>query len=318
MTIAEPRVAVVLLNWNNAGDTVACVETLRRSTYANIELIVIDNGSTDDSMSRLRPLAGGNDLVLIETGANLGFPAACNLGARRGLADGAEYVFLLNNDTEIAPDAIEYLVCLAESDPRIGLVTPKIMYFEPAGLVWYGGAQFDDRFLAGRQAGYRLYDHGEYEQETDVPWATGCAMLIRRSVIEAAGLLQEDYFFGTEDLDYSLRVRQAGYRIRYMPRALVWHKEAAAAGGRDVPQYVYYQVRNVLLLRRLWATGVTGRLTAIGYSWAWIAKRSLNYAVEGKWCCVLATMYGISDHLRRAYGRREHPLIARKRTVVSR
>lgn len=316
MAATVPRVSVVILNWNSARDTVACIASLQKSTYPNAQLIVIDNGSQDDSVSQLRPLAAGGAIVLIETGENLGFPAGCNIGALRGIADGADYVFLLNNDTEIAPNALDQLVRVAEGDPGIGVLTPKIMYFSPSDLVWYGGAEFDWRFLVGRQVGYQRPNHSSYDIAADVPWATGCAMLISRAAVDGVGLLNEDYFFGAEDLDYSLKATARGYRIRYVPTALVWHKEAAAAGGRDAPLYVYYQVRNILLIRRLWATAVTGRLMAAAYSWAWIGKRSLAFAVRGRWRCLVATAYGISDHLLRAYGRREHPLITTQRSPV--
>jgi GT2 family glycosyltransferase len=310
MRSSAPRVSVVLLNWNSARDTVACIESLKRSAYPNMQVIVIDNGSTDESVDQLRPLAACGAVVLIEAGKNLGFPAACNLGARRGLADDADYVFLLNNDTEIAPDALEQLVRAAEQDATIAVVTPKIMFSSPPDLVWYGGAKFDWRYLVGRQVGYKQPDRSCYNVETDVPWATGCAMLISRAAIDAVGLLNEDYFFGTEDLDYSLRIVARGFRIRYVPGALLWHKEAAAAGGRDVPQYVYYQVRNVLLFRRLWAGGMLSRVTVAAYSCAWVAKRSLAFGAKGRWRCLIATAYGVADHVRRAYGQREHTLIA--------
>ncbi|MCR4340406.1 MAG: glycosyltransferase family 2 protein [Gemmatimonadaceae bacterium] len=313
MMPTEPRVGVVILNWNSARDTTTCVESLRKSTYANLHVIIIDNGSTDDSLIHVRPLAAQTDSVLIEAGENLGFPGGCNLGARRVLADGADYVFLLNADTEIDASALSRLIDVAESDPNIGVVTPKIFYFDDASMVWYGGAEFDWRYLVGRQVGYGLRDDVRYDVEADVPWATGCAMLISRAAVDAVGLLNEDFFFGTEDLDYSLRITARGYRIRYVPSAKLWHKEAAAAGGRDNPQYVYYQVRNVLLLRRIWASGVAGRLRAIAFSWVWIGRRSLTYAAGGNWRCLVATAYGIADHLRRAYGRREYPLIARRR-----
>ena len=315
MMPSEPRVGVVILNCNSARDTIACVESLRKSTYANLHVIIIDNGSTDDSLIHVRPLAARSGSVLIEAGENLGFPAGCNLGARRALSDGADYVFLLNADTEIDAAAVSRLVAAAERDPKIGVVTPKIFYFHDTSLVWFGGAEFDWRYVVGRQVGYRLPDDVRYDVEADVPWATGCAMLIRRAAIDAVGLLNEDYFFGTEDLDYSLRIAAGGYRIRYVPSAKLWHKEAAAAGGRDNPQYVYYQVRNVLLLRRIWASGAAGRLGAVAFSWAWIGRRSLAYAAGAQWRCLVATAYGIADHLRRAYGRREYPLIAHKRST---
>ena len=312
MTASKPRVAVILLNWNNAKDTVACVESLVKSDYPNTLSIVIDNGSTDDSLATLRPVAAQQGFLLIENGENLGFPGGCNVGMRRALEEGADYVFLLNNDTVIAPDALTRLVRAAESDPGVAVVTPKILFFDEAELVWFGGAEFDSRYIVGRQVGYKLRDDSRYDVEGDVPWATGCAMLIGRAAIEQVGLLNEDYFFGTEDLDYSLRITTCGRRIRYVPTAKVWHKEAAAAGGRQAPAYVYYQVRNVLLLRRIRVVGALNWLTTAAFSCAWIVKRSVVFAASARWRCLAAVGYAVWDHLRKAYGRQEHTLLARK------
>ncbi len=309
---SAPLVVIVLLNWNGVRDTVACVRSVQALAYPNARLIVIDNGSTDDSIPTLRALAARAGFQLIETGENLGFPGGCNVGIRRALADGADYVFLLNNDTVIAPDALDLLVRAAESADRIGIVSPKILYFAPSDLVWYGGAEFDPRFIVGRQVGYQLRDDGRYDLEAGVPWVTGCAMLIGRTTLETVGLLNEDYFFGTEDLDYSLRATGQGYRLRYVPAAKVWHKEAAAAGGRESPPYVYYQVRNILLLRRIQAVGLRGRTYAAAFSCAWIGKRCLAFAARLRWRCVAAIGYAVGDHMRSAYGRRDHYLITFK------
>src|SRR3989339_363145 len=185
-----PSVWVVLLNWNRPQDTLDCIATLRKCSYSNSRLIVVDNGSIDDSVEQLR--SAGDDLILLEAGTNLGFTGGNILGMRYAFDHGADYVFVLNNDTLVAEDAIQIMVAVAEVDPRIGIVTPKICFHPQRNLIWFGGAEFNSSFTTGRFVGYTQEDRGQFNVVQDVPWASGCAMLIRRSVIESVGYFSDD------------------------------------------------------------------------------------------------------------------------------
>jgi GT2 family glycosyltransferase len=226
------------------------------------------------------------------------------------LQQGADYVLLLNNDTVIAKGAIEELVRAAEEDATIGIISPKILFYEPRDLVWFGGAEFNDRCLTGRMVGYGLEDLGQFDQERDIAFVSGCAMLIRRQVIETVGLLWDDLFAVMEDLDYSLRVARHGYRLRYVPVAVVWHKESMSAGGHDAPQYVYYQTRNALLLRRKWANGLYQRPLSGVYALLYFSMRTVRFAWQRKWRSILGLVYGVRDGLLGRKGRCEYNLLA--------
>jgi hypothetical protein len=303
----QPAVFVIVLNWNRPDDTLECVESIRNSTYGEVKIVIVDNGSSDDSVKRFRSAAP--DCTLLETHENSGFTGANNLAMRYVLTQAAGYLLLLNNDTVIASDAIERMVACAEADERVGIVTSKIRFYDPERLIWFGGARYDPRFVTGSLVGYRCEDHGQFDMRRDIPFATGCVMLIRRSVVERVGELWSSLFLVMEDLDYSLRVRRNGYRIVYEPAAVVWHKEAASSGGHDAPQYVYYQTRNFLMLRQRWATGAVAFVLAYAYAFAYFAKRSLRFMLERKWRSLAAIALGISDALRGISGRQEHPLL---------
>lgn len=299
-----PRVCIILLNWNRPGDTLECIWSLRESSYAHYQIVVVDNGSTDDSLARLR--RDGGELTLLAAGQNLGFTGGNNHGMEYALAHGADYVWLLNNDTLVPPQTLATLVQAAESEPQVGIISPKILFHPDRRLLWFGGADYDQRFLIGRCPGYGQVDNGQFDRAQDVAWVTGCAMFIRRRVLEDIGLLCDEYFSNAEDLDYCLSAAQAGYRIRYVPAAVIWHKEAVAFGGHDTPRYVYYQTRNLLFLHNRWARPARRLLISQIYALLYFGKRAVLFARRKKWRSILGLGYGIRDGLLGRYGCREY------------
>jgi GT2 family glycosyltransferase len=188
---------------------------------------------------------------VIECGSNLGFAEGNNVGLRRALESGADYAFLLNNDTIVEPGLLKALVAEAERHPDTGAVCPLIYYDEARDLIWYAGAMFDPRKGRNRSHfGYRETDAGRYAQVREVTHATGAAMLVPRHVIEEVGLLDPDLFLQVEDVDWSLRICAAGYRILFVPSGRVWHRVSVSTGGEHVPCTAYYVTRNTLEVAR--------------------------------------------------------------------
>src|SRR4030042_5743937 len=139
-----PKVSVVIVNWNNFNDTAACVESLKKVTYPNREIIVVDNGSQGDDVNLLRQ-GFGDSIRLIANGKNRGFAGGCNIGIRDALSRGAEYFALLNNDTVVAPDFLEAVVRVAESDKKVGVAGGKIYCYELPEVIWFAGGVIDYR-----------------------------------------------------------------------------------------------------------------------------------------------------------------------------
>lgn len=304
-----PFLAIILVNWNRSKDTLKCIQSIKNSTYPNYNIIVVDNGSCNDSLFELRK--NKSDFILLEVGDNLGFTGGNNLGIRYALAHGADYIFILNNDTVIANDCIEKMMSAAESDKSIGIITPKILFYSNRKLVWFGGSKYNTRFITGRLVGYGVTDVGQFDAEQDIPWATGCAMLIRKKVIESVGLLDDHFFAVAEDLDYSLRIREKGHRIYYLPSAVIWHKESISAGGSDAPQYVYYQTRNFLILRKKWATTWDHLMLAQVYAFMYFGKRISLFWYRGKWRSGVGVILGIWDGISGITGRKEYKMLSR-------
>lgn len=240
-----PIVTVVVLNWNNAPDTVECLESLRAVRYPAMRILVVDNGSVDGSEPTLR--ARFRDLPLLQTGANLGFAGGNNAGIRRALAEGADYVLLLNNDTTVDSGFVDALVAAARAHPDAGMLCPKILLHDRPDVLWYAGASFHPWLGWGRHRGHGQRDTGRFGTVEDTDRPTGCSLLVSRELCERVGVLREEFFCYAEDLEWGLRARDAGYRILYVPSAMVWHKVSRSTGGTRSTAALRYQTRNVLI-----------------------------------------------------------------------
>lgn len=249
-TTPQPLVSIILLNWNQPHFTLACLKSLNDLTYPNFEVVVVDNGSSDDSIDQMEAVRAGlsYDVTIIANGKNSGFAEGNNIGIRQALQNGADYVMLLNNDTEVDPGYLEPLVELAESDPKIGITGPKIFYFDEPSLIWSAGGLITKKGWT-QQLGVNEPDLPAFNQLREVDYVTGCAMLVKRQAIETAGMLDPRFFIYYEETDWCARVQRAGFSIWYVPQSVLWHKISLQA--RDLsPRYVYFMTRNRLLFLR--------------------------------------------------------------------
>jgi GT2 family glycosyltransferase len=249
-----PNVAIVILNWNNSEDTLACLRSVAGLSYPALFTVVVDNGSADDSVARLRATYPNVDTF--ETGENLGYAGGNNIGIRYALAHGAQYVCILNNDVTVAPGFLTPLVIELEKNDDVGVVTPLVAEMAEPERVWALGVSVDRRAGSAVRlhAGERVSDW-QGAEPYDVDVASGTAMLAKREVFEGAGLLDEPFYLYYEEVDWCLRVRRAGYRILAVPASLVWHKVSATL-GESSPVIDYYMLRNHLrLITRHWSGG---------------------------------------------------------------
>ena len=246
--LVRPRITIVVLNWNGAEDTLACLDSLAELTYSNFDVIVVDNGSTDDSLMRLRPYNAHYPLKLIETGANLGFAEGNNVGIREALKSSADFVLLLNNDTEVAPILVDELVNAATAHPEGGVFSAKIFYYAEPNKLWYAGANWLKDRQHFQHVGIGEIDDGKtYESIVETDYASGCALFIRADVIEKIGLMTPKFFLTYEETDWCYRARAAGYKVLFVPTAKLWHKVSASFGGVESPLQLYFYSRNILL-----------------------------------------------------------------------
>jgi GT2 family glycosyltransferase len=242
-----PKVSVITVNWNNFNDSAECLESLRKTTYPNFEVIVVDNGSGGDDVSLLKQRFG-DSIRLIVNDKNAGFAGGCNIGIKDALARGADYVVLLNNDTVVAPDFLEGLVRVAQSDERVGIAGGKVFCYELPELIWFAGGIINYRTGRTPIRGSGEADKGQFDEIVRVDWISGCFMFISRDVLQAVGMLDERFFFGWEDVDLCVRAARKGFKVLFVPESRIWHK-GFGINKRDrlMGMPVYYATRGQFL-----------------------------------------------------------------------
>jgi len=209
--------------------------------------MIVDNASSDGSEAILR--ARLPDVDIIQSGANLGFAGGNNLGIRSALDAGAEYVWLLNNDTEVAPDALTALVAAMQAMPGTGMAGSKIYLFDDRRRLNCVGGLWEKGRLRLRLPGAGQLDRGQFDAPDQRDSISGCSMLVRTSALRDFGMMDEAYFLYWEDVEWCARARQKGYTILYVPGSHVWHKVSASSGKNSLAQH-YYSARNGLVFLR--------------------------------------------------------------------
>lgn len=224
----NPKVFILLLNWNGWKDTLECLASLQQLLYDNFEVVVLDNASTNDSVARIQEAYP--TIRLIETGANMGFSKGNNVGIHYALKQGADYVWLLNNDTIVDPSCLSAMLKQAEDDPRAGAIGSMLYYMDnPDRLQAWGGGRVN--LWSGRP---RLVTKPE-----PLDYISGASLLIRRKVLDTVGMLHEGYFMYWEDVDYGFILRKAGWQLAVAEKARIWHKDSSST-GRNSPRLDYY------------------------------------------------------------------------------
>jgi len=250
------NVFVSIINFNGRENTLACLDSIKKTNISDFKLniVVIDNGSKE------KDYLGSIPLKIIVKEKNLGFTGGHNVGINYALSKNADYVLVLNNDVIVDPNLISQLIKTLDKNSRYAVASPKI-YFAPGfeyhkdgykqsekgNVIWYAGGQMDWENVIARHRGVDEVDKGQYQQMEETDFATGACFLINREMLERVGFFDDKYFLYYEDSDLSQRIRRAGYKIIYAPDAVLWHRNAAAAGGSGSPLQDYYISRNRLL-----------------------------------------------------------------------
>ncbi len=239
----RPRVTVVVLTWNSRAHLQACLESLRaiESSALDLTLLVVDNGSTDGTLEALR--TGFPEVEAIAAGANLGFAGGNNLGLRLALERGADFVFLLNPDTDVHPGFLAEALSVALADPGAAAVQSLLLLHPERDLLNSVGNRI--HFLGfGHCGGYRTPRATAPAEAVEIPFASGAAVLLRAAALREVGLLDDELFLYQEDQDLGLRLRLAGWRARLAPRSLVWHHYAFSRN----PAKLFWLERNRYLV----------------------------------------------------------------------
>ncbi|MEW6572168.1 MAG: glycosyltransferase family 2 protein [Bacillota bacterium] len=334
----HPTVFTLILNYNGWRDTVECLESVQRLNYPNYRIVVIDNGSSDGSMDKIKAWAAGElpveskfftydpstkpvhwieydrataeadglpeleaeiealppnrRMVLIQTGANLGYAGGNNVGIRYALKRGANYVWILNNDTVAQPDALLEMVRLAESNKQVGIVGAKILYYDQPRLIQAAGGMWVSRWQ-GMSYHYGRFEDASYWINAFEPeYVSGASMLIRilASDAESDYFMEESFFLYWEEADWQQRLKKKGKRLLYAPNAIVYHKESSSVGSKT-PKQEFFYTRNAIYFARLHFPWTIPTISIVHL------LRAVKRALRGEWQRGIGILKGIAAGL---------------------
>jgi GT2 family glycosyltransferase len=239
--MSNPLIYLIILNWNGLSDTLECLESVFSLDYPNFKVIVVDNGSHDDSCPEIK--AKFPTSVLIENHVNLGFAEGNNVGIRYAMQHGADYIFLLNNDTVVDPQILRELLGASQKYNDKGIFGAQIYYYSKPDKIWYAGVKWEPSSSS--------FNHLEDElckdliEETD--YACGCALFLRANIVDKIRLLDSKFFLTFEETDWCYRAKRAGIGSYCVANAKVYHKISTSFGGSNSPLISYFLTRNSLL-----------------------------------------------------------------------
>ena len=292
--MAHPLVSIITVNYNQIQVTTELLDSLRKLSFRDFEIIIVDNGSKEDSKDFI--LGKYPEVNFIVSKKNLGFSGGNNLGIR---ASKGEYLFFINNDAEVTEGCIQTLLLLFEKIPKLGIVSPQICY-DPKmtnnqKIIQYAGATHVHPVTARNEIlGEKELDKGQYSVAKETAYVHGAAMMTSREVIDNVGVMPEDFFLYYEELDWSEQIRNAGYKVYVEPNALVFHKESLSVGKSSTLKTYYHTRNRILFVRR----NRTWSQTALFYLFLFfftIPKNTLVFLKNGEWAHVRAFYKGVGD-----------------------
>lgn len=289
-----PRVLIILLTWNHWEVTTACLTAIRRLTYPNYGVLVVDNGSADGTPDLIR--VGFPNVAVIENGRNLGFAAGCNVGLGQALAQAADYALLLNNDTLVEPDMLDQLVAAAGRLPDAGLLAPQMRYADRPEAVWFSASRRHPWTLEARDFGpHGPRRHHQATGPVAVDYIFGTAMLLPARALRRVGGFDEAFFMYYEDMDLCLRLQAAGFQLYYVPQARLYHQVSASTTGAAPLRYGYKARSSIIFFRkhvRGWRW-----LVVIPYRLGSLARTTLRLTWRGEWGALQAYWRGWREGL---------------------
>jgi GT2 family glycosyltransferase len=289
-----PKVSIILLHLDNIECLLDCIDSLNEVSYPNFDIIIVHNGPKNETLLKTLNPVSQHIREIIDTGENIGFAKANNIGMRKALQHNADYVLLLNDDTVVAEDFLTILVNAGEENNDAGMLGPYIFFHSEPEKIWFAGARFDERSssVTFPRARETVKDNTLLSEEAD--FITGCAVLAKKKTIEKIGLLDERFFIYWEDTDWGLRVKKTGQKNLVVPQAKIWHKVSVSTGGQESPRRIYLKTRSHFLLTRLHAPKAKGKLIIKAIrDVAWLLLKSKDPNSIKK---ALAYFTAIKDH----------------------
>ena len=244
-----PKVAIIIVNWNSFYHTNNCINSLKKINYKDFDIIVVDNGSEDNSGKALKETHP--EIILLQSPVNTGFAGGNDIALKYSIEKKYTYSLLLNNDTFVEPDFLDELPAYMDEHENVGACQPKIFYHSQPHILWNGGSVYN-RFLGITYSRRYLRKEGKWQKSIhEVDWITGCAFFVRNSILQETGLLSNNMFMYYEDVEFSMRIKRKGYQLMFFPGSVVYHIAGASLKekkrgkeGYLNPRVHYFNFRN--------------------------------------------------------------------------
>lgn len=245
----EPKICVIILNWNGVTDTSECLSSFSKINYENYEVIVVDNNSYGNDVDLLNEQHGDYLKEIIVNDSNYGFAGGNNVGIKYALNGDADLILLLNNDTIVEKNFLNELVAGLNSNEDIGILTPMINYYSRRDTIWSAGGYISKMKASGFSSSTDMHQDSFVKNEF-CSFASGCCLLIKREVFEKIGLLDDKYFLYLEDTDFCYRTISAGFKILYVGSSKIYHKVSSTTSSVFSLLPLYFSTRNRLYFAR--------------------------------------------------------------------
>lgn len=273
---AAGRVTCVILNSNRREDTLECLASIHASTYPEVRCLLVDCLSTDGSVAAVREAFPAVDIL--ELPQNRGYSGNNNVGLREAVErHRADWIFVLNEDTSLAPDCLERLLIAAGGDPTIGVLGPLVFHSDEPAVIESAGGGLSPAWR-GYHVGQNETDLGQHVGTVDVAWICGCALLARREVFESIGYFDDRFFMYWEETEWCVRASTAGWRIVNVRDARLWHK-GVQRDYKPKPSFTYYMTRNRLMFLAARGAPLSARLAA----WFDTVRTLVSWSVKPRW-----------------------------------
>jgi GT2 family glycosyltransferase len=284
-----PLVSIITVNYNGLEDTRQLLDSLIQVIHSvSYEIIIVDNGSRVDEAAQLQ--AEFPSVIAIRSDKNLGFAGGNNLGIQ--VANG-RYLFFINNDTFIREDHLDSLLEQFQTDASVAGISPKILFSEPPHRIQFAGyTDLTKITLRNRIVGINELDDGRWDNPAQTPFLHGCAMILKRSAIDAVGFMPEIYFLYYEELDWCKSFTRSGYRLLYVPTVVVYHKGSKST-GQDSPLKTYYMTRNRMLFAQRNTSGVQKYIAFTYLLFVVLPANLLKFITKGNVKAVKAIINGL-------------------------
>ncbi len=240
---STPKVSIITVNYRNPGITLELLRSIKQLTFSDYEVIVVENSPLEDARGKYQAVLP--QVKVVVSHENLGFAGGNNLGIKAATGD---FLYFINNDTEVLDASFIPLLDVLK-DPNIGAVSPKIKYFHHPDTIQFAGFSEINFMGRNKMLGKNEVDKGQHDELRFIPYAHGAAMMVRREVVDKIGGMPEGYFLYYEELDWSAQIVDAGYKIAYVPKGMILHKESISVGKMS-PLKIFYQTRNRIIFMR--------------------------------------------------------------------